>query len=299
MRKILAFLLAMICLLTMVACNQTEEPAESSKETTTAGKVDPATCPHTELESDGSCTQVPRCKACHRPIGSAPGHDWQAGSCGRCGKADPLGEKEEGVVRIICIGDSITRGGYWQNRMQGNLGDGYEVIGLGVNGATGLAEGLDQGQPWAYILHDEYKESLRYNPDAVVIMLGTNDTKGPNYNKIKADGGAQYKADMIALINSYKALGSEPHIFLALPPTIYRAWTASGINNEALDELLLQLLNEIAAETGATVIDTHTATADQAALFPDGVHPNADGKAVIAKTVADAVAAYFAPTAEK
>ncbi len=291
MKRTLAFLLAVVCLLSMVACSGIENPTTANPESTTTEKVNPATCPHVELESDGSCTQVPRCKRCKRPVGYALGHDWSGGACLRCGKADPLAEKEEGVVRVLCVGDSITKGGYWQNGMQGNLDGTYQVIGLGVNGATGLAEGLDQGRLWAYTLHGEYSESLRYNPDIVVIMLGTNDTKGSNYSKIKADGGAQYKADMIALIDSYKALEADPQIFLALPPTIYRAWTSSGINNEALDEMLLDLLAEIAAETGAVVIDTHTATAGQAEKFPDGVHPNADGKAVIAKTVADAILA--------
>lgn len=287
MKKTVAFLLACVCLLALVACNNAESETTDAAETTTE-KVDPATCAHKELEG-GSCTQVPRCKRCHRPIGQALGHEWTGGACLRCGKSDPLKEKEEGVVRVVCVGDSITKGGYWQNRMQGFLPSEYEVIGLGVNGATGLVSGYDQGRPWAYVIHEEYEMSLRYQPDVVVIMLGTNDTKGPNYKQIKADGGAQYKADMIALIDSYKGLEAEPQIFLALPPTVYRERTAEGINDEALDEMLLDLLTEIAAETGVSLIDVHTATAGQGEKFPDGVHPNADGKTVIAQTVAEAI----------
>ena len=296
MRRWIALVLVLIGLWSMTACNADDAAPGAENDTTTAA---PAACPHTETVSDGGCTGLLRCKACGRVVGRGPGHAWKEGACETCGKADPLGEKTEGVLRVVCVGDSITKGGYWANRFQGNLDDGYEVIGLGVNGATGLAEGLDQGKPWAYILHDEYELSLRYNPDAVVVMLGTNDTKGPNYSKIEADGGAQYKADMIALIESYQHLPAQPQIFLALPPTVYRAWTASGINNEALEELLLTLLQEIATETGAIVIDTHTATAGRSEMFPDGVHPNDDGKALIAQTVAQGIVAYYAPIVKK
>ena len=249
-------------------------------------------CVH--VMSEATCTQPARCTLCNRPSGNSLGHAWANGNCTRCGKDDPLAEKEEGVVRVVCIGDSITKGGYWKDGFGGNLGEEYEVIGLGVNGATGLAAGLDQGKPWAYTLHGEYETSLRYNPDVVVIMLGTNDSKGPNYQQITADGGAQYKADLLALIESYQALSAEPQILLALPPTVYREWTATGINNEALEEGIIPILLEIAEELSLPVIDTHTATADMKEAFPDGVHPSDDGKAVIAQTVADAIKALDA-----
>lgn len=294
MTKICALLLAIVCLSALASCNVEKETTDTSASVTTNSPYssDPNQCAH-KVEIHATCTKSGRCIYCSYPVEKPLGHSWdlESGCCLRCQRADPLAEKTDGVTRVVCVGDSITKGGYWENRFADGLDSTYEVIGLGVNGATGLAEGLDQGKPWAYTIHDEYQLSLRYNPDIVVIMLGTNDTKGPNYKKIKADGGAQYKVDMTALIESYQALNAQPQIFLALPPTIYREWTSSGINNEALNEMLLSLLTEIAEETGAVVIDTHTATADLADYFPDGVHPNADGKNVIARTVADAILA--------
>lgn len=291
MKRIVTLFVTLFLLAGMFGCNEAQTSGTGTADKP-AEKPNSATCEH--VLSEATCTQAPRCSLCKRYVGRALGHDWHSGVCARCNAKDSLYKKTEGVLRVVCVGDSITRGGYWQNNLDGNLDSTYEVIGLGVNGATGLAAGIDQGSPLAYVDQSEYSVSLRYNPDAVVVMLGTNDTKGVNYNKIRADGGEQYKKDMIALIESYQALDAEPQIFLALPPTVYRTWTSEGINDRALEELLLELLRQIAAHTGATVIDTHTATAGQAELFPDGVHPNSDGKAVIARTVALAILEHFA-----
>ncbi|MBQ9784081.1 MAG: SGNH/GDSL hydrolase family protein [Clostridia bacterium] len=231
---------------------------------------------------------------CDAVDGMSTSHSYDANrKCTKCDYIDPASVKEEGITRVVCVGDSITAGGYWKNNMQGYLDESYEVLGFGVSGSTGLANGFDSYTiPKAYMYQPEHAESLRTNADVVVIMLGTNDTKGYNYSQITADGGEQYKKDIIALIDGYKAMGSNPQIFLGLPPTIFREWTENGINDEALDELLIDLLKEIATETGATVVDVHTATADASAHFSDGVHPSDDtGRALIAKAFADAILA--------
>lgn len=228
---------------------------------------------------------------CDAVDGISTSHSYEGYECTKCGYVDPLSVKEEGITRVVCVGDSITAGGYWKNNLQGNLDASYEVLGFGVSGSTGLASGFDSVKmPKAYVNQPEYAESLRYNADIVVVMLGTNDTKGYNYNRILADNGVQYKKDMIRLIEGYKTLNPDTQIFLGLPATIFRAWTENGINNEALEETLIDLLIEIAAETGATVVDVHAATKDAGAHFSDGVHPSDDtGRALIAKAFADAI----------
>ena len=231
---------------------------------------------------------------CSAVDGMSTSHSYDANrKCTECDYVDPASVKEEGITRVVCVGDSITAGGYWKNNLQGNLDSSYEVLGFGVSGSTGFAAGFDSlATPKAYVNQPACAESLRTNADIVVIMLGTNDTKGYNYNRIKADGGAQYKKDMIALIEGYQAMGADPQIFLGLPPTIFREWTENGINDEALQELLIDLIKEIAAETDAIVVDVHTATADASAHFSDGVHPSDDtGRGLIAKAFADAILA--------
>lgn len=196
------------------------------------------------------------------------------------------------ICRVVCIGDSITKNGYWKNNLYGNLDAGqYEVIGLGVNGATGLATGIDQGIPWAYIDQPEYLQSSWYRPDIVVIMLGTNDSKEVNVSQMEADDGAQYVADMVALIRSYQALGSDPKIFLALLATVFKE--TGTIQNTPLETIIIPLLKRAAKLTGAELIDVHAATAGAEEHFSDKVHPSDDiGRKLIADAVADAILQY-------
>ena len=211
-----------------------------------------------------------------------------------CGRKDLL-YKDNEKTRVICVGDSITAGGYWKNNLCGYLsGADYEVIGLGVSGTTGLWTGVDlgfdpTGAPYSYVTKPQYEQSQRYNGDVVVIMLGTNDTKPVNYEKITADNGAQFKADMTAMVKAYQAQGNDPQVFLALPATIYRDPSIGTMSNDNLEELIIPCLEAVAAETGAILIDVHGATANQSENFPDGVHPNDAGKAVIAQTIATAI----------
>jgi lysophospholipase L1-like esterase len=197
--------------------------------------------------------------------------------------------EEKGYTRVVCVGDSITRNGYWKNNLYGYLeSDKYEVMGYGVNGATGYSKGIDQGSPKAYIDQPEYQQSLQYLPDVVVIMLGTNDTKPENYSPICADGGKQYIADIVALIRSYQSLPSAPKVYVALPATIFK--DTAPIRNFPLEENLIAFLMEAAKQTGADVIDVHEATKDAGAHFSDKVHPSDDeGRKIIAQTVADAI----------
>ena len=85
------------------------------------------------------------------------------------------------VKKVACVGDSITKNGYWEDNLQKSLStERYEVAGFGVNGATALAAGIDNDtSEKGYTLQPEYDDSLAYQPDIVVIMLGTNDTKCP------------------------------------------------------------------------------------------------------------------------
>ena len=285
-RSVLCLFLAGMMFL--CSCGSPVPPVET--ETTTPAAQESGECEH--VLSEATCTMPARCTLCKRPFGSSLGHDWKNGACAVCGLADSMSQKTEGILRIACVGDSITKGGYWQNLFGDRLAsDAYEVMGFGVNGSTGLAAGFDGNYvPLGYVTTEEYKLSLRRNPDVVVIMLGTNDSKAMNADRIRADGGEQYKKDMIALIDSYKSLEASPTIFLALPATVYRdPGSGAGINDPALVEIILPLLREVAEQTGAILIDVHAATAEHPELFPDGVHPNAEGKDLLAETVANAI----------
>ena len=61
------------------------------------------------------------------------------------------------------------------------LGRGYEVRNFGFSARTMLMKG-----DHPYMKEQMFQDALKYNPDIVVIKLGTNDSKSFNW-KYKAD----------------------------------------------------------------------------------------------------------------
>ena len=97
------------------------------------------------------------------------------------------GFAQQKVVKVACIGDSVTYGTGIEDRdndsypsqLQRMLGDGYEVGNFGRPGATLLRKGH---RP--YMQQPEFSEALDFAGDIAVIHLGLNDTdprNWPNY----------------------------------------------------------------------------------------------------------------------
>ena len=196
----------------------------------------------------------------------------------------------DGTVKVACVGDSITKNGYWENNLQGALSKKYTAEGFGVNGATALYFGMDNGDFKAYVDQPEYKKSLSADADIVVIMLGTNDSKLYNWAGDMQNPG-QFIIDTTDLVRAYQQSASAPTVFLALPPTVHQPH--AGITNEVIESGVIPALRQVAKDTGAVLIDTHTATKNAAEHFADGVHPSdAQGKKLIADAVAAAITAH-------
>ena len=319
MKKLCLLLLAITILFTAVACTTvvvdskettsvsvtTTEEEKTTKEEEPVTKVNcthdfkeatctmPKTCklcnaregePLPHDPTDATCTEPSTCRTCNNILQARLGHNYVNKKCTRCQAAYPY-------ITVACVGDSITKGGYWKE-MGNYLSSTYKINGYGVSGSTGYSQGLDGNppKPLAYVDQPAHEDAKKSNSDIYVIMLGTNDSKSMNADNIAADGGAQYKADMIAQINEYKALSSDPKIFIALPPVSFRPENG-GISNVNIEKLIIPLLQSVALETGAIVIDTHSVTIGKSSAFPDGVHPNDEGKRILAKAVAEAILA--------
>ena len=78
------------------------------------------------------------------------------------------------------------------------LGEQYDVRNYGVSARTGMETG---DKP--YIKTGRYRAGLDFQPDIVILMFGTNDSKPQNWQG-KAEFIAQYKK----LIASYSTLPS-------------------------------------------------------------------------------------------
>ena len=191
-------------------------------------------------------------------------------------------------VRIACVGDSITFGkgtsrgpdekfNSYPALLQRMLGREAEVGNFGKNGSTLLNAG---GRPYQKL--PMLKAALAFNPGVVVIQLGTNDTLPVNWAHKD-----QFVADYLELVRQFQALTPATRIFLCLPPWIGIAKSVN-FSESALQEQL-PLIKKVAEEKGATVIDVHGAFLDKKNLLADGLHPNDEGAAVLAKTVYAAI----------
>jgi len=193
----------------------------------------------------------------------------------------------EAPKRIACVGDSITFGAAIKDRVKNcypaqlgrMLGEKFEVRNFGVNGATLLKKG---DKPYWKL--KAYANARDFQPEVVVIKLGTNDSK-PNNWKHKEE----YVADYVALIESFRKLGSKPVVWLCYPVPAYPGrW---GITDKVMKEEVMPRLDEVAKKSGCKVIDLYSALSDKKEMFPDLVHPNAKGATLIAEAVSSAIKA--------
>ena len=187
-------------------------------------------------------------------------------------------------IRVACIGDSITAGAGIRDRqmkypaqLQKMLGDKYEVQNFGVSGRTLLKKG--DHPIWK---EKKFKAAKEFNPNIVVIKLGTNDTKPQNWKHKD-----QFKSDLMAMVKEFQALGAKPTVYLCKPVPAYK--TRWGINDKSITEGVIPFVEAVAKEMNLKVIDLYTALKDKPKMFPDKIHPNGAGATVMAETIKKAI----------
>ena len=192
---------------------------------------------------------------------------------------------EEQKIHVACVGDSITYGAGVEKREVNNypvvlgklLGDKYETKNFGVSGATLLRNGDNP-----YWKQGAFKSASDYQPQIVVIKLGTNDSKPQNWKHKD-----EFAKDLGDMVDQFAKLPSTPKIYLCLPAPAYAVqW---GINEEIIKDQVIPIIQQVAKEKNLSTIDIHTALAGHPELFPDKIHPNAAGAALLAKAVAEAI----------
>ncbi len=190
-----------------------------------------------------------------------------------------------GTVRVACVGDSITFGAGLDDRDNTSypavlgrlLGSQWETRNFGVSGATLLKKG-----DLPYWKTPQFTEATEYKPDVVVIKLGTNDTKPQNWRYRQ-----EFEADLRAMVSHFNALPSHPKVLLCLPVPVYE--TRWGINDDDLIAGVIPAIRKVGQEKNVPIIDLYDALSNRPDLFPDKVHPNADGAAMMARAVASAL----------
>ena len=188
------------------------------------------------------------------------------------------------TIRVACVGNSITYGAGIANRdknsypaqLQYYLGEGYEVKNFGVSATTLLSKG-----DYPYITTNEYKESKSFNPDIVLIKLGTNDSKPQNW-KFKDN----FKENYNSLIESYRNLPSKPRIIILTPVRCFLA-PESNIKAELISKDIRQMVEDVAWENKLDIINLFNIFGDKwdEALLPDKLHPSSIGAGIMAKKI--------------
>ena len=188
-----------------------------------------------------------------------------------------VGKSQAGPVRVACVGDSLTCGTDYPVDLWLMLGSNYLVGNFGVNGATVF---LNSDNP--YINASALQVAKRFEPQIIIIMLGTNDAN-PSLN----ESNTVFIADYVQLVAQLQGLASKPKVWIAEPPPIFN--NSAGLSGEYLVQNIIPDIQQVASKTGVSVIDVYNPMISHSAYFPDGVHPDSDGSRAIATVMYNAL----------
>ena len=200
--------------------------------------------------------------------------------------------KESPVQRVACVGNSVTFGYGLSDRehtaypvvLQQLLGKGFDVRNFGHSGATLLRHGH---RPYTQL--PEFRQAMDFKADLVVIHLGLNDTdprNWPNY-------GDEFIGDYRALIDSFRVANPQAKIWICLMTPIFHRHSRFQSGTRDWHEAIQKAIRQIAATADVGLIDLHTPLYSHPDLFPDALHPNAEGAAILARTVCSAITGNY------
>ena len=202
------------------------------------------------------------------------------------GEAQEADASEDGKIRVVCVGDSITAAGY-PEALGELLGDAYTVENYGQPGTQMMS-----GARFSYMDQDAYQESLDRKADYYILMLGSNDSM-----ETAGWDPELFRKDYTAFLASYQALEGS-RVFAMIPPTVYKEEgsrnLSSRIDLEVLNGEVCPMIAEIAGELNILTIDLHTLTDGHPEWLADGLHPNQEGNEAIAGYIYETVFAQAA-----
>lgn len=174
--------------------------------------------------------------------------------------------------RLMAVGDSIVSGGYWLVDLNEDYNKqcGFEYVGMiplsidapartGYGGATTINY-LDNGWHKTAV--------LAYQPDIVILMLGTNDYTSP-YAVASASAGRVQQ-----IIDEIHAISPDTAVFTGIIPR-------TSADMTAYDAALQTLTNAIYVDQFSQF--------DPATMTVDGVHPNDIGSQLMADVFFEAL----------
>ena len=185
-------------------------------------------------------------------------------------------------IRVACIGNSITAGSgapsdqSYPVQLGKLLGTHYDVKNYGVSGRTLLKKG-----DYPYWKEQAFISAKEFEPQIIIIKLGTNDTKTQNWIYKN-----EFFSDYMELIGEFRKGRVKPQIFIALPCPVFQ--TAYGIRDSII-RLVIPIIDSVHKAAHTDLIDFNTPLLGYGSYFPDGVHPNGQGYSILAQIAKDAI----------
>lgn len=186
--------------------------------------------------------------------------------------------------KVACVGNSITENWALDQQdkypaiLQRLLGSEYDVRNYGIGGRTMLKKG---NHP--YWNEQRYQEVLEWEPDIVIIKMGTNDGKPQNWEYKN-----EFEENYTEFVNSFRNLQSKPKIFVCYPlPTF--AGNGLSVSDSIITTEMMPIIKGVAKETKSGLIDLHKPFEGREDFVYDKIHPNSKGTTVMARLIAKAI----------
>ncbi len=190
-------------------------------------------------------------------------------------------------IKVACVGNSVTYGYGIADRdsmaypaqLQRMLGGNYEVRNFGKSGATLLRHGH---RP--YNEQEEYRQALEYGAEIVVVHLGLNDTDPRNWPNFRDE----FEHDYRQLIDSLTAAAPEGRLkklVICLMTPIFNGHPRFESGTRDWHSEIQDAIRRVAIHYGVEPLDLYSPLHCRPDLFPDNLHPNAEGATILAKTV--------------
>ena len=148
-------------------------------------------------------------------------------------------------------------------------------------GAGAIFASMKDGEPRSYRRHPEHERALLFEPDVVVCNLGINDIMDWDVR------GVDFERDYAALLEDYSGLRTKPQIVLWTP--LAPLFPGHAYHESPHVAEIEAAIARVADHVGAATLAMRGPLAAHPEWFPDFIHPDANGAAAIARTVADVV----------
>lgn len=196
-------------------------------------------------------------------------------STGTVFEGDKVTRKSTTIIKVACVGDSITQGDSatvcYPAFLQQMLGYDYEVKNFGLSGYSTRKQ-----DPYPYIGSAQYNSAVKYAADVVIYMLGTNDCQPTK--SWSDDTKKTYKESANEIFKALTDANPDVQIFVVLPPSLFEntVWQGWQTWSEQVKTYAVPLNKELAEENGYEIIDAYTWSLTHSDVFKDGLHPKGE-----------------------